>query len=192
MPYFALTIALLVFFSVLIMLQLKRTARGTRIDWVTSKVRCKFNAFPYFVPCSALTRTLRRYNRLPRHCVWLWSTAMVRDTARRRCRYCAIPCNLCVGIFGRLRAQKMHAAIGVDDMFVMASGWHATSRSWSVDDRIAHTMSDTAVAITITSLTSALGFAIGCITTVPAAQLFCTFAALSIIFNYFMQVCKSF
>ena len=89
-------------------------------------------------------------------------------------------------------------------MFVMVAGWHNTSPAMSVVDRIAHTMSDSAgkcvtrttitrlitVAITITSLTSAIGFAIGCLTTIPATQLFCAYAAASIAFNYLMQVCS--
>ena len=89
-------------------------------------------------------------------------------------------------------------------MFVIVTGWHNAPSSLPLEKRIAYTMCDSAgwctllstvyaslpspVAITITSVTSAASFAIGCITLLPAVQLLCAYAAACISFNYIMQV----
>jgi hypothetical protein len=53
------------------------------------------------------------------------------------------------------------AAVGVDEMFIMSSAWHRTSPLLAPVDRLALTVGEAAVSITITSFTDALSFAIG-------------------------------
>ena len=79
-------------------------------------------------------------------------------------------------------------SIGVDDMFVMSGSWARTDPSQPAQLRMAHMMAHSAVAITITSLTDALSFAIGCFAVIPAVWLFCLYSALAISFNYFYQI----
>ena len=46
-------------------------------------------------------------------------------------------------------------------MFVMLSTWRATSPGLPVSERVALTLSEAAVSVTITSLTDVLGFGVG-------------------------------
>uniref|UniRef100_A0A1I7XI35 SSD domain-containing protein n=1 Tax=Heterorhabditis bacteriophora TaxID=37862 RepID=A0A1I7XI35_HETBA len=48
--------------------------------------------------------------------------------------------------------------IGIDDLFIMSAEWHRTSPNLSPARRIAETLSEAAVAITITSITDILTF----------------------------------
>lgn len=57
-----------------------------------------------------------------------------------------------------------------------------------VEARMVETLSEAAVAITITSVTDALSFGVGTITRIPAVSCFCRDAALACVFNYIYQV----
>jgi hypothetical protein len=58
--------------------------------------------------------------------------------------------------------------IGIDDMFVIVSSWRLTSYGLSVEERMGKTMENAAISITVTSMTDALAFGIGSLTTFPA------------------------
>ena len=73
-------------------------------------------------------------------------------------------------------------------MFIIMACWNRTDRTETTSKRLAHTLSHAAVAITITSLTDVLSFAVGCITTIVAVQGFCAFAAAAVVFNYIYMV----
>ena len=86
------------------------------------------------------------------------------------------------------------SGVGVDNMFILISAWR---RSIVVDqagepmklrERVAHrmalTMREAALSITITSLTDVLAFSIGAITDFPTVELFCLYTGLAIIFSY--------
>lgn len=50
--------------------------------------------------------------------------------------------------------------IGIDDAFIMSAAWHRTNPELSVARRVAETLSEAAVAISITSVTDMVCFAI--------------------------------
>ena len=54
--------------------------------------------------------------------------------------------------------------IGLDDMYILVSSWRLTRVSDPLSLRVQLTLKDAAVSITITSVTDALAFAVGKIT----------------------------
>ncbi|XP_072025135.1 patched domain-containing protein 3-like [Amphiura filiformis] len=78
--------------------------------------------------------------------------------------------------------------IGVDDMFIMISAWRQTSVHKSVPDRMSQAMEESALSITITSVTDALAFGIGCITNFYSIRLFCIYACVAVLFCYLYMI----
>ena len=81
--------------------------------------------------------------------------------------------------------------LGVDDMFVIMEAWKHTEKvTPGIDlvERTALTMKQAGVAITVTSITDAVAFAVGATTSLPALRSFCIYAALGIISVYCMQI----
>uniref|UniRef100_A0A915K9B5 SSD domain-containing protein n=1 Tax=Romanomermis culicivorax TaxID=13658 RepID=A0A915K9B5_ROMCU len=80
-----------------------------------------------------------------------------------------------------------NVAIGVDDMFIQISAWHCTKFEWSAEDRFAEALSESAVAITITSVTDIISFLVGTWNPLPAMQMFCYYTALAMFFELLYQ-----
>ena len=81
--------------------------------------------------------------------------------------------------------------IGIDDMFVSMQCFNnlsPTDSQRSLKERFGLTMSRAGCAITVTSLTDFLAFAIGGTTVLPALQSFCLFCAVGLIVVYILQV----
>ena len=83
--------------------------------------------------------------------------------------------------------------IGIDDMFVIVQCWDTLQLKMKKDDmstlpeRFGKTMSQAGGAITITSATDIIAFAIGGTTVLPALQSFCLYASVGIVAIYFFQ-----
>ena len=80
--------------------------------------------------------------------------------------------------------------IGIDDMFVIVQSWDTLSpkdQTLSLQDRFGKTLSHSGVAITITSITDVVAFAIGGTTVLPALKSFCLFASVGIVAIYWFQ-----
>uniref|UniRef100_A0A914HXF1 SSD domain-containing protein n=1 Tax=Globodera rostochiensis TaxID=31243 RepID=A0A914HXF1_GLORO len=78
--------------------------------------------------------------------------------------------------------------VGIDDAFLMTAAWHRTNPELKTGRRLAETLSEAAVAITITSFTDMLSFGIGCFTTLPGVRLFCLYTFFGIFFTYLYQI----
>jgi len=80
--------------------------------------------------------------------------------------------------------------IGMDGVFLMLSAW-ARSEAVSRDmvTRMSITYADASVSLTITSLTNVLSFLVGAIIPgFPCVQIFCMYAGVSLVFNYFWTI----
>ena len=69
----------------------------------------------------------------------------------------------------------MFAGVGVDDMFILMSGWRQTSVHDDLETRIADTFRSSAISVTITSLTDLLAFCIGATSPFLNVKNFCVF-----------------
>ncbi|XP_033734658.1 patched domain-containing protein 3-like [Pecten maximus] len=78
--------------------------------------------------------------------------------------------------------------IGLDDMFILMSCLADAEVKSSIEERIMHAMRTGGVAITITSVTDFLAFAIGATSVFLGVQNFCLFTGTAIIFCYLNQL----
>ncbi|XP_034558828.1 patched domain-containing protein 3 [Notolabrus celidotus] len=78
--------------------------------------------------------------------------------------------------------------IGLDDMFIMISCWQRTRVLDSVPKRLAETYKEAAVSISITTLTDALAFFLGCSSPFGSVRSFCVYAGISICFCYLYSI----
>ncbi|KAG7455215.1 hypothetical protein MATL_G00254230 [Megalops atlanticus] len=78
--------------------------------------------------------------------------------------------------------------IGVDDMFILISCWQQTNVHDTVQDRLAETYKEAAVSITITTLTDALAFYIGVMTSFRSVQSFCLYTSTAVLFCYIYSI----
>ncbi|PIO62246.1 hypothetical protein TELCIR_16205 [Teladorsagia circumcincta] len=70
----------------------------------------------------------------------------------------------------------------------MSAEWHRTNPDHSPARRIADTLSEAAVAITITSITDMMTFGIGIFTTLPGVRMFCLYTCVQVTFTYIYQL----
>lgn len=95
-----------------------------------------------------------------------------------------------------LAAPFLMIGIGIDDTFVMLAAWRRTPVTMSVPERMAHTLSDAAVSITITSVTDIVSFLIGIISPFQSVRIFCIYSGLAVCFTFvwhltFFSACMS-
>uniref|UniRef100_A0A0N4U1D9 SSD domain-containing protein n=1 Tax=Dracunculus medinensis TaxID=318479 RepID=A0A0N4U1D9_DRAME len=74
--------------------------------------------------------------------------------------------------------------VGCDDVFIIVHAWRKTSSN----DLIVTTMSEAGPSITVTSVTNALSFGIGILTSTPAIRLFCIYATLGVLIDFIYQI----
>ncbi|EJW76010.1 hypothetical protein WUBG_13082, partial [Wuchereria bancrofti] len=79
-------------------------------------------------------------------------------------------------------------------MFITVGAWHDAEKIYPGNDyaslkaRMINTLSESAVAIFITSFTDVLSFAIGCFTDIIAVRGFCAMTSACMFFTFFYQV----
>ena len=57
-----------------------------------------------------------------------------------------------------------------------------------MEDRVRQTMKDAGVSISVTTLTTAVAFALGAISNIPAVRWLCLYAMVTIIIDFFYQI----
>ncbi|KAK3894018.1 hypothetical protein Pcinc_002205 [Petrolisthes cinctipes] len=80
--------------------------------------------------------------------------------------------------------------LGIDDMFVIMEAWRGlktNEQHLELSERVGLTLGRAGVAITVTSLTDFLAFAVGSTTTLPALRSFCLYCAVGVAAVYFFQ-----
>ncbi|GAX11141.1 hypothetical protein FisN_9Hh232 [Fistulifera solaris] len=78
--------------------------------------------------------------------------------------------------------------IGMDDSFIVIGAYTRADPRKSAVERIEETFDLVGISITMTSLTSALAFAVGCTSTVPAVYWVCLYASPAVLMVYFYQL----
>ena len=75
----------------------------------------------------------------------------------------------------RLHPFVVVTGVGVDDMFILMSGWRQTDLKASIEDRVSETFRSSAISVTITSLTDLLAFCIGATSPFLSVKNFCIY-----------------
>ena len=79
----------------------------------------------------------------------------------------------------------MLLGLGVDDMFVIVNCIDQTSTTLTPNQRFREGFKHAGPSITVTSLTDAIAFFLGALTSLPALSSFCVYAGLCVICLYF-------
>lgn len=72
-------------------------------------------------------------------------------------------------------------------MFIMISAWDATNFKDPPEKRFAEAISEAAVAVSITSITDMVSFAMGTWNSLPAMQMFCYYSSVAMFFELLYQ-----
>lgn len=78
--------------------------------------------------------------------------------------------------------------IGLDDVFILTCSYDRTDRNKNPVERIHDTIDDVGLSITMTSLTSAMAFALGSISSIPAIRWLCVYGYPTIILVFLYQL----
>jgi Niemann-Pick C1 protein len=78
--------------------------------------------------------------------------------------------------------------IGLDDAFIIAGAFDRTDQRKDCVERIHQTFEDVGVSVTLTSITSATAFGLGCISSIPAVYWLCFYAFPTILIDFIYQV----
>ena len=78
--------------------------------------------------------------------------------------------------------------VGLDDTYIIVGAFARRDSSQPIKDRINDTFEEVGLSIFMTSLTTALAFMLGCISSVPAIQYICLYGFPAILIDFFYQV----
>eukprot|EP00934_Nitzschia_sp_Nitz4_P003895 Nitzschia sp. Nitz4//scaffold242_size29646//22986//25981//NITZ4_008053-RA/size29646-processed-gene-0.14-mRNA-1//1//CDS//3329543821//3885//frame0 len=77
--------------------------------------------------------------------------------------------------------------VGLDGAFILTGSFFRTHHNRSAIDRIEETVRDVGMSISVTTLTSATAFALGCMSSVPAVRWLCLYAFPTILVSFVYQ-----
>jgi Niemann-Pick C1 protein len=78
--------------------------------------------------------------------------------------------------------------VGLDDAFIISGSYDRTDPKKAPEDRIHDTIEDIGISITLTTLTSALAFGLGAVSSIPTIYWLCYYAFPTILFVYIYQL----
>ncbi|XP_067133283.1 patched domain-containing protein 3-like [Centruroides vittatus] len=78
--------------------------------------------------------------------------------------------------------------IGMDDAFVFFAAWKKTDPQKNVPDRLSEVYSESAISVTVTSVTNFIAFTSGLFTPYRAISHFCLYASIAVVFCYIYQI----
>jgi Niemann-Pick C1 protein len=78
--------------------------------------------------------------------------------------------------------------VGLDDAFIISGAYARTDHTKSAVERIDDTMKDIGSTILLTTLTSTLAFALGCISSIPAVRYLVIYAFPTIMIDFLFQI----
>ncbi|XP_064599698.1 patched domain-containing protein 3-like [Liolophura sinensis] len=96
---------------------------------------------------------------------------------------CGMPFTSIVGVM-----PFLVLGIGVDDTFVMLSGWSETHGMSGIPERLAVSLASSGLSITLTSLTDVIAFCIGASSPFLSVRAFCVYTGVAILFCYVNQI----
>jgi hypothetical protein len=79
-------------------------------------------------------------------------------------------------------------AIGIDNVFMILNNFEAQAQGLSIEERLAGSLSEVGVSITLASMSEALAFLLGGLTKMPAVQAFAFYSAAAIAADYLLQI----
>jgi Niemann-Pick C1 protein len=78
--------------------------------------------------------------------------------------------------------------IGLDDAFIIANEFYRLPRTIPIEERIYKTMEEIGLSVVTTTVTSAVAFGLGCISSIPAVYWLCLYAFPAIIIDFFFSI----
>ncbi|XP_023238902.1 patched domain-containing protein 3-like [Centruroides sculpturatus] len=76
----------------------------------------------------------------------------------------------------------------MDDAFVFLAAWKRIDSQKTVPDRLSEVYSESAISVTVTSVTNLIAFLSGLFTPYRSISNFCLYASISVLFCYFYQI----
>ncbi|XP_067133289.1 patched domain-containing protein 3-like isoform X2 [Centruroides vittatus] len=78
--------------------------------------------------------------------------------------------------------------LAMDDAFVFLAAWKRTDSQKTVPDRLSEVYSESAISVTVTSVTNFIAFVSGLFTPFRSVYYFCLYASIAVVFCYVYQI----
>jgi len=78
--------------------------------------------------------------------------------------------------------------VGLDDTFIITGAYFRTDPTKDVVKRVEEVMDNVGLSISLTTITTMMAFALGCLSSIPAIQWLCLYAFVTIGFDFLFQI----